>query len=150
MKSADKLADLIAQCLSTKGINLTRQRLEIARVLLEKRQHLSAEQVLSRVNSLGSRASKATVYNTLKLFVRKGVIAEVIVDPERIYYDSETAPHFHTYDIDTGSLEDIPVTCIQILGLPVLTRDREVERVDVVIRTRMRSDSAIQVDPTDE
>lgn len=140
----------IAVRLIAAGIKLTRQRLEIARVLLAKRQHLSADQVRARVNGPGSYASKATIYNTLKLFVRKGVIAEVIVDPERIYYDSETVPHYHRYDVDTGLLEDIPASGIDVIGLPTLASDREVERVDIVLRTRARHGGAIKVDPTRE
>ena len=53
------------------GILSTPQRIEIAEILLEKPQHLSAEQIIDRLNATGSGVSKATVYNTLNLFSEK-------------------------------------------------------------------------------
>ena len=50
------------------GILPTQQRIEVAEVLLVRPQHLSAEQIISRLIEQGSSVSKATVYNTLKLF----------------------------------------------------------------------------------
>ena len=67
--------------LNAHGIVPTLQRLQIARVLLSRPQHLSAEQILGMVNRERGHVSKATVYNTLNLFARKGLIREVIVDP---------------------------------------------------------------------
>jgi Fur family iron response transcriptional regulator len=51
----------------------TPQRVEIAGILLEKPQHLSAEQIIDRLRASGSRVSKATVYNTLNLFRDRGL-----------------------------------------------------------------------------
>ena len=36
--------------------------------------------VLARVNAVDAETSKATVYNTLKLFVESGLVREVIVE----------------------------------------------------------------------
>ena len=56
-------------------------------------QHLSADQVLERLQAAGSKVSKATVYNTLRLFADRGLVREVMVDNTRLFYDSNTAPH---------------------------------------------------------
>ena len=40
------------------------QRVAVACVTLDRRQHLSAEQALDRLKRRGTRVSKATVYNT--------------------------------------------------------------------------------------
>ena len=85
------------------GILPTSQRLEIAAILLEKAQHLSVEQVLTRLRAKDSTVSKATVYNSLNLFGKKGLIKECLVDPERRYYDSTTSPHHHFFNSDTGA-----------------------------------------------
>ena len=50
------------------GILPTPQRLAVAAVLLQKPQHLSAEQVIDRLREKGSIVSKETVYNSLNLF----------------------------------------------------------------------------------
>jgi Fur family transcriptional regulator, iron response regulator len=120
----------------------TEQRLEIARVLFSCCQHVSAEQILARVNEAAPLVSKATVYNTLKLFREKGLVREVIVDPSRVFYDPNTAPHHHFYDVDTGVLTDIPAGEITVSGLPSLPPGVVEEGVDIIIRTRTARTSA--------
>lgn len=118
------------------GINVTHQRLEIALALFARRQHLSADQILALVNARHAEVSKATVYNTLKLFRDRGLISEVIVDPSRVFYDPETSPHYHLYDAHTGELTDVPAEGVSIVGLPPLPDGVVAERVDIIVRTR--------------
>jgi Fur family iron response transcriptional regulator len=84
------------------GIFSTPQRMEVAEILLEKPQHMSADQIIERLRAAGSSVSKATVYNTLNLFGERGIVREVMVDPVRKFYDSTTHPHHHFYNADTG------------------------------------------------
>jgi len=118
----------------------TQQRLQIARILLTCDQHLSADQVLDLVNAAGNRVSKATVYNTLGLFARKGILREVIVDPSRVFYDTNNGPHHHFYNVDTGELSDIDATRIPVEQLPEAPCGTLIDGVEVVIRVRERSD----------
>ena len=118
----------------------TQQRLQIARILLTGDQHLSADQVLDLVNAAGNRVSKATVYNTLGLFARKGILREVIVDPSRVFYDTNNGPHHHFYNVNTGELSDIDATRIPVEQLPEAPDGTLVDGVEVVIRVRERSD----------
>jgi Fur family iron response transcriptional regulator len=84
----------------------------------------------------GSRVSKATVYNTMNLFSRKGLVRTVEVDPERLYYDSTSKPHHHFYNVDTGELIDIPAASVQLALETSLPEGTVHEGVDVVIRVR--------------
>jgi len=126
----------IAAILKENGVLPTQQRLMIARVLFERHQHLSADQVMSRVNTGRDYVSKATVYNTLGLFARKRLVREVIVDPTRVFYDPNTSDHHHFYNIDTGELQDIDVADVQVSQLPELPPETVAEGVDVIIRIR--------------
>ena len=128
----------IAGLLREHGITPTHQRMEIAQVLFERRAHLSADQILAMVNARHAETSKATVYNTLRLFLEKKLVRELIVDPERIVYDPNTTPHHHLYDVVTGQLTDIPADDIKVLGLPRLPPGVETEGVDIIVRTRPR------------
>ncbi|HLU05546.1 MAG TPA: transcriptional repressor, partial [Woeseiaceae bacterium] len=66
-------ADILKK-LEQHHVTATPQRVEVAEVLLERPQHLSADQILERLREGGSRVSKATVYNTLKLFSERGLV----------------------------------------------------------------------------
>ncbi len=119
-----------------KGIKPTRQRIEIADVLFEKRTHLSADQVFLAANRANLKTSKATVYNTLKLFVDTGLINRVIVDPQRVFYDSNTEPHYHIYDTESGSLTDVSTDKIVLLKSPSLPKGLVVDGIDIIIRIK--------------
>ncbi|ROR34988.1 Fur family transcriptional regulator [Inmirania thermothiophila] len=128
--------DRLATRLRAHGIAPTRQRLAIARVLLAAPQHLSADELLDRVRAAGGRVSKATVYNTLAVFARKGLVREVIVDPARVFYDSNTAPHHHFYNVETGELIDVEAPDLPLDRLPPPPEGTVAEGVDLVIRIR--------------
>jgi len=127
-----EVIDLMRQ----KGISPTRQRVEIAQAMFLKPQHVCADQVLSLVNKLRHSVSKATVYNTLGLFARKGLVREVIVDPSKVFYDTTTTPHHHFYNVDTGELLDVNADAMLLGELPILPEGTVAESVDVVIKIR--------------
>jgi Fur family transcriptional regulator, iron response regulator len=132
--------DNLADALRARGINPTHQRLEIAHALYSRQEHLSADQVLAIVNQRHPETSRATVYNTLNLFVEKRLIREVIVDPSRVFYDPNTSPHYHIYDVETGRLTDIDAADIRIEGLPDLPSGMVTEGMDIIIRVRRGQD----------
>ena len=131
----------VAGLLRDHGILPTQQRLMIARVLFARRQHYSADQVMTSVNDGRDRVSKATVYNTLGLFARNGLVREVIVDPTRVFYDPNTSEHHHFYNIDSGELIDVDSSELQITDLPELPEGTVAAGVDVIIR--IRSEKAV-------
>lgn len=131
-------ASTTRQILTGRGITPTQQRVEIARVLLAQPQHLSAEELLALVNRRGHAVSKATVYNTLGLFARHGLVREVIVDPNKIFYDSNTSEHHHVYNTSTGVLTDIAPDRITVGALPPTPEGTEVTGVDVIVRVQDR------------
>jgi Fur family iron response transcriptional regulator len=133
----------IIDLLRSHDISPTHQRVEIARVLLAKHQHLSAEQVLAKVNEYQAVVSKATVYNTLGLFARKGLIREVIVDPTKVFYDPNTTPHHHFYNVDTGTLLDIGAEEVSLEKLPLAPDGMEADGVEVIIRLRNCDKAAV-------
>jgi Fur family iron response transcriptional regulator len=121
-------------------ITPTRQRVAIATVMLSRRQHLSADQLQDAVALAGYEGvSKATIYNTLGLFSQMGLVREVIVDPNRVFYDSNVDEHHHLYHVDTGTLVDIGVDLVDVRGQSGLPAELEVVGVDVIVRVRQRT-----------
>lgn len=127
------------QILEQRGIRPTAQRLQVAEILLTAPRHLTAEQILGRLRESSGRVSKATVYNTLNLFVGQGLAREIHADPERCVYDSTMTPHHHFQNVDTGEMIDIRPEDLAFASLPPLPEGTEIESVDVVIRVRARS-----------
>jgi len=126
----------ISDRLRSHGIAPTHQRIEIANALFSRCEHQSADQILAAVNVHHSETSKATVYNTLKLFLDKGLVREVIVDPSKVFYDPNTAPHHHFYNMASGELTDIPADALQVAGMPTLPDGMLAESIDVIVRIR--------------
>ncbi|MCG6968835.1 MAG: transcriptional repressor [Gammaproteobacteria bacterium] len=142
--SAENLQDTIlknkvVKMLNDRAISPTQQRVKIGMVLFTEDQHLSADQVLDMVNTKGNFASKATVYNTLGLFARKGLIREVIVDSTKVFYDSNIRPHHHFYNIDSGTLHDVEADQLHISSLPTPPDAAEVKDVSVIIRIQHKN-----------
>lgn len=126
----------VRHLLEQSGIRPTAQRLKVAEVLLGAPRHLTAEQLLTVLRQAPNRVSKATVYNTLKLFVDHGLARQIHLDPDRCVYDSKMAPHHHFQNLETGEMTDIRPEDLEFARLPPLPAGTEVESVDVVIRVR--------------
>ena len=118
------------------GIAPTAQRVDIAALLLARPQHVCAEDVHRMLVRHGTPVSRATVYNTLGLFTRKGLVREIVVESGKVLYDSNTERHDHLYDVDTGTLTDIEPGAVVVDALPSLPAGTCVERVEVVVRVR--------------
>ena len=69
------------------GIMPSQQRLRIARVILDKADQMSAEEVYRNVNGPWPPVSRATVNNTLRLFVEKGLLQRDEDDAKEMYYN---------------------------------------------------------------
>ena len=130
---------VLASKLQTSNILLTQQRLSIARLLFSKLQHLSANQVLEQLSRNDNSPSQATVYNTLRLFLEKGLLSQVIMGPNKTFYDTNLSKHHHLYNTDTDTLKDVPINQIEINNLPELPPDTLFDSVDIIVRVRESS-----------
>lgn len=136
-----EIADLLRQ----RDINPTTQRIEIAHLLFEKPQHLSAEEIRQRMNCEYEKCSQATVYNTLRLFVEKDVVRELIFSADRIYYDSNTEMHHHFVDVDSGHIYDLPAHLVQSLDLQGSPLEgAEVLETSIIVRGKLPGDASAE------
>ena len=126
------------QKLARAGIRPTNPRVRIAAVLFAAPQHLSAEQIMATLAADGRRVSKATVYNTLKIFAASGLVRQLSIDDSRAWYDSNMGPHYHFHDAESGALIDLPVPHVEFSRLPAAPEGMEVASIDLVIRLRKK------------
>lgn len=120
------------------GIFPTRQRVQVAEALLCEPQHLTADQLLQRVNAEHPSVSRATVYNTLGAFVRAGLVRVVSVDGGTVCYDSSTHHHAHVFYEDSGRVVDAEVDLLKLAERVPLPDDIEITDVDFVVRVRSK------------
>jgi Fur family iron response transcriptional regulator len=131
--------DGVRRTLEVHGVRPTAQRIRMAEVMLAAPCHMTAEQVLAALRLSAARVSKATVYNTLKLFVERGLVRQIHLDPDRCVYDSTREPHHHFQNLDTGEMIDIRPDELAFARMPSLPPGTEIAGVDVVIRLRRRT-----------
>jgi Fur family iron response transcriptional regulator len=126
------------------GLRPTRQRLAICEWMFDGRdKHFTAEELYRELSAAphpaGQPMSLATVYNTLKGFTEAGLLSTLNVDSGKMYYDTNTSHHYHLYDAQGRHLSDIETSAMSIMGLPDIGDDLEIDRVDVIIRTRPKA-----------
>lgn len=127
----------VTEALRGRGIQPSAQRVAIAQYVLSTESHPSADQVWTEVRERLPQVSRATVYNTLNLFVRKGLLRELVLAEGRVVFDPKTDPHHHFIDGETGAIHDVPWDAVQIRGVERL-RGFDVDEYQVVMRGRAR------------
>jgi len=88
------------------GYKLTHQRLVILDYLLKSRDHPSADMIYEDLRRHYPTISLATVYNTLEVFSRIGLVVDVGAPGERRRFDGITSPHSHHFCQQCGRIED--------------------------------------------
>ena len=123
--------------LKESGLRPTRQRVALARLLLETGpRHVTAEELFQDARVAGIPVSLATVYNTLHQFTAAGLMIEVVVGSGQSYFDTNPTSHYHYFDKSTGEIIDVPENAIQFTLLPEPPPGKVIDRIDVVVRIR--------------
>lgn len=92
--------------LRKKGYKLTRQRIEIIRLLSHGRSHPGAMDILQKARLGAPRISMSTVYYTLDMLKREGLIRELEFYDRDNRYDINIAPHLNLICTACGKIED--------------------------------------------
>lgn len=92
-----KQSEHLNKQLSTSGFRFTPQRQHVYDVLLEERDHPTAEEVFIRAKRGMPEISMATVYNCLDALVRSGVARQVTVDRGATRFCPNMREHCHFY-----------------------------------------------------
>ena len=129
----------ITKLLDKAEIRQTRQRTQLAKMLFQaENRHFTAEQLHKEARTAGGTISLATIYNTLHQFRTAGLLRQVIVEPGKVYFDTNTEPHHHFYIEDDGELLDVERSEIEISTLPEIPKDCAIQETDVIIRLRKK------------
>ena len=108
---------------SESGFKLTHQRLQVFDILSDAEDHSSAEQVFERVRLKIPSISFDTVYRTLELFERYGIIARFHQLDDRTRYDPNTQQHYHLVCARCKKITDVEWLALDELGIPRESED---------------------------
>ena len=133
MKAHNHHADELhlTEQLGATGLRLTPQRQQVYDVLLQKRDHPTAEEVFMRAKKAMPEISHATVYNCLDALVKSGLARQVNVERGATRFCPNMAEHGHFHCSACGMIYDVELP----RELPCVTMPRgfKAERHDVTI-----------------
>lgn len=135
-----KLDDQAAAKLRAAGLRPTRQRVQLARLLLDGRnRHVSVEAVQAELLADGGQMALATIYNCLHQFESAGLLKRVHAAEDVYLFDTNISAHHHYLDVTTGQLIDMAPDQLADLNLPAMPDGYEAESVEVIVRLRPKS-----------
>ena len=113
------------------GLRMTKQRKEVYGVLLDERDHPTAQDVFLRSKDRMPSISLATVYNCLEALVGHSLVKQVNFDRSPSRYCPNLEEHVHFQDETTGEIHDVVfkegVRLEDFLDLPQGVEVRELE-----------------------
>lgn len=93
--------------LKQKNIRITKQREAILALLVEARNHPTAEVIYHELKDTFHGISVGTVYNNLRLFKKLGIIQELSYHNEPSHFDFAQLRHFHVICQNCGKVADV-------------------------------------------
>lgn len=119
--------------LATSGFRFTPQREHVYAVLLDKRDHPTAEEVFIRAKRAMPEISMATVYNCLEALVKCGLVRQVMLARGAARFCPNMQEHCHFYCDVCESVFDLDMPPEPGLALP---KGFKAERYDVAVHGR--------------
>jgi Fur family transcriptional regulator, iron response regulator len=115
----------------------TRQRQVLARLIFGRgNRHFTANMLYEEATRDGMSISVATVYNSLKCFSKAGMLAQIGVDGDKTFFDTNINAHHHFYVEGEQELIDVSDPELTLERMPAIPDGYEISRIDVVIRLR--------------
>ncbi|MGV8145414.1 MAG: Fur family transcriptional regulator [Alkaliphilus sp.] len=88
-------AETIKKFLINNGVKPSLQRIKIYEYLISQKSHPTVDEIFVALAPALMTLSKTTVYNTLSLFVKKNIVASILVEENETRYDSNLTNHGH-------------------------------------------------------
>jgi Fur family transcriptional regulator, peroxide stress response regulator len=107
MPSLEQNRAALCERLKACDVRPTPQREVVLKVILEKRDHPTADEIFARVKLSMPTISLATVYNCLETLVSCGLIRQVNLERAPTRYCPNLHEHAHFHDEATGQIHDV-------------------------------------------
>jgi Fe2+ or Zn2+ uptake regulation protein len=101
-----KLED-IYEILKKKGINPSHHRINVFEYFIEHESHPTVDEIYRDIIKKIPTLSKTTIYNTLNLFLEKGLVQTISVEENETRYDLFLEEHSHFKCVECGKLYNL-------------------------------------------
>ncbi|NLW25350.1 MAG: transcriptional repressor [Clostridia bacterium] len=104
----------IEEYLKENGVKPSYQRIKIFEYLIKNKNHPKVETIFQELVQEIPTLSKTTVYNTLKLFLEKGIVQPILIEENEVRYDADITTHAHFKCEKCGEVYDFRVNLSQL------------------------------------
>ena len=112
----------------------TKQRVLIGNFLFDGiDNHGTAESLFKQLSSESNGVSFATVYNTLHEFCKKQLLNKIIIDTDKVYFDTNTSSHHHFFSDKEKMISDIKSNDVIISSMPRPPKGKKIKKVELII-----------------
>lgn len=117
----------IADTLTENKIRPSFQRIKVLEYLISNQHHPNVDRIFKDLQSEVPTLSKATIYNTLNLFVKAGLVRVLTIEDKETRYDIVTETHGHFKCEECGTIFNFEVD-LELLATDELAGFKVVDR----------------------
>ena len=101
MPSVQREINRFQEFLLAQGLKLTRERTSLLREIFSIHYHFEADELLFKMKEKNVKISRATVYRTLELLVKSGMVRRVHLGEDHYHYEHVSGNSHHDHLICT-------------------------------------------------
>jgi len=112
-----EIKEKILAYMESNGMRITSQRKTIIEAAFGTTDHYTAEELLDRARKVDQSVSRATIYRTLPVLVKTGLLRELDLGKDQMYYDPNYATHpnhNHLICQDCGKIVEFEDHCLDV------------------------------------
>ena len=116
-RSLEEAARRFRGFLHANDLRLTGERMDLLRAVLNAPPHFDADQLMIRMRRRKRRVSRATIYRTLTLLERCGIIRKSMLGGNRAVYEASIGRrhHDHIICVSCGRIEEFRAEEVEVI-----------------------------------
>lgn len=122
------------QLVRARNLRCTPQRFAVLEFLVQDSGHPTADEIFEKINRLYPRASRATVYNNLRVLIDAGLVREFVQATRASRFGAQVDRHHHFICDRCGNIEDVGWFDLKGVANRRELRSRPVREYELVFR----------------
>jgi len=131
--------DTFIKKLRSSGLRPTRQRIEICRVLYDRKKtfHFTINDLAKILKSKSNeKISLATIYNTICAFKNQNYLKEISINSNKSYFDTNVSNHHHFFNESTEELIDLKNKDVGNIKIKRKIPGKKIKSIELLIKLK--------------